>query len=63
MYWRTSYIIINIARPRIAVGPFLPYFGMLLHPGSHTAAEFDFGQPRILDLYQDISIKGYTSNL
>eukprot|EP01050_Picozoa_sp_SAG11_P004770 SAG11_NODE_313_length_10878_cov_43.354578_15_plen_43_part_00 len=29
----------------------------------HTAAEFDFGQPRILDLYQDISIKGYTSNL
>eukprot|EP01050_Picozoa_sp_SAG11_P004772 SAG11_NODE_313_length_10878_cov_43.354578_17_plen_22_part_01 len=22
MYWRTSYIIINIARPRIAAGPF-----------------------------------------
>eukprot|EP01050_Picozoa_sp_SAG11_P060157 SAG11_NODE_39389_length_233_cov_12.716418_1_plen_27_part_01 len=26
MYWTTSYIIINIARPRIAAGPFLPDF-------------------------------------
>eukprot|EP01050_Picozoa_sp_SAG11_P050633 SAG11_NODE_28333_length_322_cov_28.336323_1_plen_30_part_01 len=30
MYLRTSYIIIIIARPRIAAGPFLPDFGILL---------------------------------
>eukprot|EP01050_Picozoa_sp_SAG11_P006550 SAG11_NODE_511_length_8847_cov_3.611911_11_plen_36_part_01 len=34
MYWKTSYIIINIARPRIAAGPFLPDYGILRHPGS-----------------------------
>eukprot|EP01050_Picozoa_sp_SAG11_P003934 SAG11_NODE_236_length_11840_cov_6.566051_7_plen_75_part_00 len=57
LYWRTSHIIIT-ARGR---GPRPDLFYQIsvyyYIEDLHTAAEFDFRQPRILDLYQDLEYK------
>ena len=57
MYWRTSYIIINIARRGSRPDHFYQITVYYDIQDLHTAAEIDFRQPRILDLYQDLEYK------